>query len=249
MPPTTRFLKAVLKNAKSRDALMKAIMDNTKLHEFGLQVGASQSMVADFPNAIAITRTEFNASAHIPRAVEKQLDPPLGTKGFSNQIYKVDGTNWTLDVYAYRHANSNNVTLIVLHSGFSEAIMTSFVLWTTPESASQFQYPVTYDSQLDDDRYSYTIDSTYSINMIGPDGKNPIVFKAIYRETFISQFMAGGIGQGNGPTYLSFAQLSGQTYGMSVFNASFEVGTSIFIELLQDCIGSGTYTGRVEVMV
>ncbi|KAF9059056.1 hypothetical protein BDP27DRAFT_1371895 [Rhodocollybia butyracea] len=157
----------------SYDAVLKAIMENEK---------SQSGMAADFPDAIEITRSTKES---LGSSIETQLNPPFGTKGFSNQTYKVAGTDWNLNVYAYRHANSNDVTLIVLHSGSISGAMNLSVLWTTPATAYKFQYPVTYDSKLGDDRYSYTIDYTNSINMIGPDGKNPIVFKASIKKPLL----------------------------------------------------------------
>jgi len=232
------ILKTVMGNAKSRDALMKAMRDNTKLSQF---------VVADFPKAVEIT-SDFQASAAEPPAVVKKLTPPFGTKGFSNEVYQVNGTDWILDVYAYRHANSNNVTVIVLHSGSISGIMVSCILWTTPATAHKFQYPTRHDSELGDGQYSYHIDYTHNINMIGPDGRNPIPIELIYTETIIAQ----KIGFFTDPSYLGFSQLlsPGRIYGASVFNTSFEVGTSIFIELVYDsAFPSYKRTGRIEVSV
>ncbi|KAF9065451.1 hypothetical protein BDP27DRAFT_53805 [Rhodocollybia butyracea] len=118
-------------------------------------------------------------------SVEQHLTPPYGTKGFVNQTYRVDGTNWVLDVYGYRHANSNDVTLIIVHS----------------ETIHKSQYPETYESDLGDGRYSYSINYTNTINMIGPDGKNPVPFQTVYRETFVSYRI-----DSPDPTYLKFTQ-------------------------------------------
>ncbi|KAF9061861.1 hypothetical protein BDP27DRAFT_1428503 [Rhodocollybia butyracea] len=215
------IFRAVMENAKSRDALMKAMMDSTKLHVlFYLEI-----------------TSDFKASEDLaPTRVVKKLTPPYGTKGFSNEVYQV-GTDWILDVYAYRHANSNNVTVIVLHSGSTPATVTlaSFSLWTTPETAHKFHYPTAYDSQLGDGEYSYHISYTHLINMIGPDGKNPIPVELIYDETIIAQRITFGTGS---PT-LTFEQgPASRILGMSVFNSSFEVGTSIFIGELSKFPGS-----------
>lgn len=236
------IFRAVTENAKSRDALMKAMTDSTKL---------SQSMVADFPNPVEIT-SDFKASEDIaPTRVVKKLTPPYGTKGFSNEVYQV-ATDWILDVYAYRHANSNNVTVIVLHSGSTSAPVTRalFSLWTTPETAHKFHYPTAYDSQLGDGEYSYHISYTHLINMIGPDGKNPIPVELIYDETIIAQQITFGTGFPK----LTFEQGPGRIHGMSVFNSSFEVGTSIFIEYSQLLViprypVPPPPSGRIEVSV
>ncbi|KAF9047232.1 hypothetical protein BDP27DRAFT_694732 [Rhodocollybia butyracea] len=194
--------KAVMKNDNARDAFMKAMMDNTEL---------SQSVVADFPNAIEITRDNVKAAGNGPSGVEMYLTPPHGTKGFTNQIYQL-GEEWILDVYAYRHANSRDVTVIVVHSGSIPhpspgapiTWMNKFSLGTTPATLYKSHHPMTYDSDLGDDRYSYLIDYTNNINMIGPDGKNPIVFRAIYKETFTTGIM----GATNNPNNLQFVQVN-----------------------------------------
>ncbi|KAF9047234.1 hypothetical protein BDP27DRAFT_1346191 [Rhodocollybia butyracea] len=235
------IFKGVMKNAKSRDALMKAMTDNMKL---------SQSMAADSPKAVEITSgSDFKASAAEPTGVVKKLTPPFGTKGFSNQVYQVHDTDWILDVYAYRHASSNDVTVVVLHSGSTPAssFFTVFTLWTTPATAHKFHYPIAYDSELGDGKFSYHIEYTHDINMIGPDGKNPIPVELVYNETFISQLR----GTGTEPPYLTFSQLPGRIHGMSVFNASFEVGASIYIELVQEKLffAGDKRTGTIQVSV
>ncbi|KAF9043700.1 hypothetical protein BDP27DRAFT_1346971 [Rhodocollybia butyracea] len=279
-PVEDSVFKDVMENETSRAALMKALMDNTKLHGSDLPYVSSQSMATDFPLAIEITATVksvlISFSSGAGSSIDKQLNPPTGTRGFMNQVYRVPGVffktpnipvpfltpnipvsdiEWIVDVYAYRHAKLNNVTLIVLHSGWLQDC-TVFDLWTTPETAYKFQYPLSYNSKLEDGKYSYIIDYKHDVNMIGPDGKNPIVFKAVYKETFDELEIWGSVGQHlkmiQGPDYRKKG-LTSQIHGMSVFNASFEVGTSMFIEFKCRPLSSKglvtEHTGRVEVKV
>ncbi|KAF9023634.1 hypothetical protein BDP27DRAFT_1457219 [Rhodocollybia butyracea] len=250
------ILKAIVENEKSRDALMKAMTENTKLHGFVLPYVSSAflicifacrspSMAADFPNAVEIT-SDFKASAAKPTGVVKKLTPAYGTKGFSNQIYRVVNSDWLLDVYAYRHANSDDVTVIVLHSGSTPSEpknLTGFTFWTTTDYRSH--YPTGYDADLGDEKFSYHIDYAVDINMIGPDGRNPILFSLLYNETFTAQLMGSA---SNEPPYLTWAQMPGRIHGMSVFNTKFKVGTSIFIELDQQVSGDHR-AGRIQVTV
>ncbi|KAF9066112.1 hypothetical protein BDP27DRAFT_1449841 [Rhodocollybia butyracea] len=71
------ILKDVMKNAKSRDALLTAVMDNMKLY-------GSQYMAADFPKAVDWKASDFNVKAATEPsfALKKHLDPPHGTRGF-----------------------------------------------------------------------------------------------------------------------------------------------------------------------
>ncbi|KAF9072112.1 hypothetical protein BDP27DRAFT_1361354 [Rhodocollybia butyracea] len=205
------------------------------------------------------TPVEDSVSSGAGSAIDKQLSPPAGTRGFMNQVYQVPiagrrdqnlNMQWIVDVYAYRHAKSNNVTLIVLHSGLVQGIpdtsgTTTFELWTTPETAYKFQYPVSYNSKLGNNKYSYSIDYTQDINMTGPDGKNSIVFKAVYKETFDEPYMEGSVGH-----HLKIVQPGdGQIHGMSVFNASFEVGTSMVIGELFPRNSHAHYTLEMEQLV
>ncbi|KAF9061940.1 hypothetical protein BDP27DRAFT_1337310, partial [Rhodocollybia butyracea] len=197
-----------MKNKKSCDALMKAFMEHTKLPH--------STPVADLHNAVEITSSSTSG-------VVNKLTPPYGTKGFLHHL------NWVLDVYAYRHANSNDVTVIVLHSGSSSSSSTSHM----------FHYPVTYDSDLGmADTLVYHMDYTRNINMIGPDGKNPIPVELQYSETFTASSMSAAIGTTpyNGLwiiidflVMLLTVKGSGRFYGMSVFNLSFEVDTPLSI--------------------
>jgi len=233
-PSYDAILKGVMKNNKSRDALMKAFMEHTKLFH---------SRVADLPKAVEITGHYVKP---ISFGVVNKLTPPFGTRGFLHQVYQIGQPDWTLDVYAYRHAHSNDVTVIVLHSGSSSSMINMSALWTTPATANEFHYPVTYDSKLGDDRYSYHIDYTRDINMIGPDGKNPISIELQYSETFIAQFMSSVVESGA----LHFTQGSGQIYGMSVFNASLEVDTALSIGFAQlRMVPNATVTGSLGFMV
>jgi len=223
---------AAMKNPESHNALMEAMMDNTRL---------SQLNVADFPKAIEVPSDYVKATGR--DSIEQHLTPPYGTKGFVTFPHKVDGTNWILDVYGYRHANSDNVTLIIVHSGsITSGGMfiwpTLFTLWTTPETIHKSQYPETYESNLGDSRYSYRTDYTNTINMIGPDGRNPVPFQIVYKETFVSRRLdTQELPQD--PTYLKFAQYPGPIHGLSIFNTSFEVGSSISIELGHGILISG----------
>ncbi|KAF9064008.1 hypothetical protein BDP27DRAFT_1426309 [Rhodocollybia butyracea] len=180
------IVRSVMKNASSRNAFMEAVTGSPKLQGSSLP---SQYMVTDFPKAVEIT-SDFKPSAHghghTPYS-EQQLTPPFGTKGFVNQVYRVNGANWTLNVYAYRHINSNNVTLVVLHSGSTSVFQTLFTLWTTPASVYQFHRPLTSDSDISDITHVYHIEYKDNINMLGPDGKNPIVFQTIYKDNFTAQ--------------------------------------------------------------
>ncbi|KAF9064127.1 hypothetical protein BDP27DRAFT_1426151 [Rhodocollybia butyracea] len=252
-PSYDAILKAVMENAKSREALMKAVMDNTKLHD-SVFCCMSQPMAANFPKAVEITN-DFKASADEPTGIVKRLTPPSGTR--ASKAYQVDGTNWILDVYGYRHANSNNVTVIILHSGStpnSGSIFDKFkyfTLWTTPATSRQFHYPLTYDSKIEDGKYSYRIDYTHNINMIGPDGRNPIPVELQYSETFIAQLIENNAD----PLYLKFWQVPGRIHGMSVFNTSYEGNPTLSIgklsrdsELVQtNFIGQDQYTGGITV--
>ncbi|KAF9059054.1 hypothetical protein BDP27DRAFT_1431884 [Rhodocollybia butyracea] len=122
------ILKSVMENAKSRDALMKAIIDNTKLQGVDLHYGLEEFLILYIcvdPNPWSPTfptrwrspgmSNDFHAqSAKEPTAIETQLDPPSGTKGFSHQFYKVTGTNWTLDVF---HLSTGDYLHVVDDSG------------------------------------------------------------------------------------------------------------------------------------
>ncbi|KAF9065453.1 hypothetical protein BDP27DRAFT_1404792, partial [Rhodocollybia butyracea] len=225
--------------------LVKAIKDGAQLDASyeaiftaAMKNPESQLNVADFPKAIEIPSGYAKATrGGKPSGVEEHLTPPHGTRGFVNQTFKLSETNWILDVYGYRHANSNNVTLIILHSGFSPNYLTVYTLWTTPETLRKSQHPATYEEDLGDYRYSYRIDYTNTINMLKPDGKNSDPFQAVYRETFVSFRV-----DSPDPTYLKFRQYSGQIYGLSIFNTSFELGSSITIELVQQLHTGITFT-------
>ncbi|KAF9054919.1 hypothetical protein BDP27DRAFT_1408714 [Rhodocollybia butyracea] len=214
----TAVLKSVMGNAKSRNAFMKAFTEHTKL---------SHSMV-DLPKATEISN-DFKAN------IEQQLTPPFGTKGFLHQTFFVRGTNWTLNVYAYRHFKSDDVTLIIVHSGStpSWALQIACTFWTTPGSTDQLQRPLTYDTKIEDDKYTYHIDYTNDINMMGPDGKNPIVFKTIYKDNFTAQGMAAIVDE---PGKLGFWEWDGPIYGLSIFHTSFKVGDSISSRACTQCI-------------
>ncbi|KAF9065456.1 hypothetical protein BDP27DRAFT_1331905 [Rhodocollybia butyracea] len=206
-----------MKNPESH----KALMDNTLLH----------GIVADFPKAIKIPSDYVKATeGGKPDSVEQHLTPPYGTRGFINQVYSVEGTNWILDLYGYRHANSNNVTVIIVHSGTvsSENIIwpvTVFRIWTTPATIHKFQYPETYEEDLGDSRYS-SLTTRNTINMIGPDGRNPVPFEIVYRETFVSYRI-----DSPDPVYLKFTQVK-------LVQSPWITG-----------MPGGTFTGRIEVVV
>ncbi|KAF9061865.1 hypothetical protein BDP27DRAFT_1337467 [Rhodocollybia butyracea] len=172
--------------------------------------------------------------------VVKKLIPPYGTQGFSNQSYQVESTDWNLDVYAYRQAKSDDVTVVVLHSGInSDFGLNIFTLSTTPPAENQVHYPVGYDSMVGD-KYSCV-------------EKNPVPFEIQYKTGFIldSKYIVDD----SDPRYLVFKQRPGRIYGLSVFNTSYKAGSSIFIELKKDIppdeIGDpfGPHTGRVEISV
>ncbi|KAF9066108.1 hypothetical protein BDP27DRAFT_1365837 [Rhodocollybia butyracea] len=77
------------------------------------------------------------------------------------------------------------------------------------------------------EKMTIQIDYTKHINMIGPDGKNPIGFKPVYKETFTAQFMRAR----EEPNFLEITHAHGRIYGMSLFNVSFEIGEYIFLKL------------------
>ncbi|KAF9061519.1 hypothetical protein BDP27DRAFT_1337916 [Rhodocollybia butyracea] len=229
-PLYSAILKDAMENPKLRDAFTKAVMDNMKL----LSLNPS-----DYVKAVA--QPSF--------AIERHLTPPYGTRGYSHQIYKGPrGTDWTVNVHAYRHANSDNITLILLHSGYSE-YDTTFTLWTNPRQTGSAHYPIRYDSGDRENGYSYHIDYTESINMIGPDGRNPIVFRAQYKETFIAQPMGLPGGPYDG---LQFQQAPGRIHGMSVFNASVKLPYTVWIYFRQESYRTGhpdSSVGRIEIKV
>ncbi|KAF9016588.1 hypothetical protein BDP27DRAFT_1440664 [Rhodocollybia butyracea] len=202
-------------------------------------------MAADFPKAIEITN-DFKATTAELGGIVKKLTPLYGTKGFVNKTFQVPGTDWILDVYAYRHAHSDDVTVIVLHSGSSTlspddhplSCAKTFTLSTTPATLNQSHYPLRYDTK----EYSYHINYTHDINMIGPDGKNPIPVELQYSETYIAQWMETTIE----PHFLKFTQYHGQIHGMSVFNASHRTLT---INLMQEPLSGPKYFGWIFIDV
>jgi len=250
------------KGTKDGAVLSKDVMENEKSSTFTVKafgdINLFQStVVTKFPDAIEITIDHDKGSGG--NGISHHLTPPVGTVGFMNQMYKIYDTDWTADVYAYRHAKSNDVTVIVLHSGLCKATE-NFAVYATPVNASKSHshYPVSYDSEVGG-KYSYHISYTRDINMIGPDKKNPIVVKAAYEETFIgSKNLVVEVGtdgliqvgkDGTKIDLLSFCMGdSGEIHGMSVINASFEVGTSIFIEFVEGGVGN-INGGTVEVKV
>ncbi|KAF9059366.1 hypothetical protein BDP27DRAFT_1431464 [Rhodocollybia butyracea] len=234
-------------NSKSRAAaLMKAFKDYKELHD---SCPPSQSMVTKFPHAVEITD---HVKAAIGGDVDQQLIPPFGTKGFQQlnafiifQAYQIEGTDWIVNVYAYRHAESNNVTVIVIHSGRTSDGQ-DFGYYTTPATPNNFYYPDSLDSKVGTDMYSYHIDDERTFNMIGPDGKNPIVVQTVYKEKFIAPAMyflhsAGMV--------IYFWTDTTEIHGMTVFDASFEVGTSFFIEFLSATDPDTVHSGKVEIKV
>ncbi|KAF9047229.1 hypothetical protein BDP27DRAFT_1434392 [Rhodocollybia butyracea] len=186
-------------------------------------------------------------SMFFPSGVVKKLTPPYGTQGFSNQIYRVVNTDWMLDVYAYRHANSDDVTVIVLHSGSTPSEPnnnTGFTFWTTTDY--RFHYPTGYDADLGDGKFSYHINYAVDINMMGSDGRNPIAVPLLYSESYTGQLMGSA---SNEPPHLTWAQMPGRIHGLSVFNTKFKVGTSIFIELEHQVSTTDHRKGQIQVTV
>ncbi|KAF9059365.1 hypothetical protein BDP27DRAFT_1341601 [Rhodocollybia butyracea] len=206
--------EAVMKTGRSRNALITAMMDNMKLSQF---------MAANLPKELEFTSDYIKAAAEASSVTEKHLVPPHGTRGFFNDHCYIAQGKWTADVYAYRHAKSDKVTVIILHSG-SISTTTGFSLRTEPKALFKAHYPRKYDSRNGGD-YNYHIEHAETFNMIGPDGKNAIVFKPSYKETFTGQFMEVR----DDPTYLQFDEEKGQIHGMSVLNISAQAGTSINI--------------------
>lgn len=61
---------------------------------------------------------------------------------------------WVADTYAYRHANSDDVTVIVIHSGVAPKGM-ELKTTTKPPSALSDNYPTTYATEVEiDKRYT-----------------------------------------------------------------------------------------------
>ncbi|KAF9063946.1 hypothetical protein BDP27DRAFT_1426329 [Rhodocollybia butyracea] len=203
-------------------------------------VPAPQSMAAHPLKAVDITGEYRKAAEDVQPNGKMELTPPYGTHGFVNKVYRV-GEDWVVNVYAYLHIKSDKVTFVLLHSGsFGHTESTDetkstdnaegyprtvFSLWTEPESENVSHNPMTYDSKLDDDRYSYHIDYAETINMLGPGGKNPIVFQPMYNDTFSAQLMGSTT---NTPPYLNFFQSgSGQIRGLSVLHTKFGSSSAI----------------------
>ncbi|KAF9065845.1 hypothetical protein BDP27DRAFT_1424461 [Rhodocollybia butyracea] len=202
--------KAVMENAHSRDAFMKAVMSDKTLAKL-------------CANVVEITSDHVEAATDEPSRLERHLTPPLGTRGFIHlrQTLNHAGHTWTVDVYAYRHAESEEVTVVIVHSGITHnEVFFEMNFGNSPEGIHN---PVTYDSEVGNGNYSYHIEYVDNINMIGPDGRNPIVFRAIYKDTFIGQEM----GRRYDVPSMRFSQLAGPIHGLTLYNASFRVGTSV----------------------
>ncbi|KAF9054918.1 hypothetical protein BDP27DRAFT_1513884 [Rhodocollybia butyracea] len=205
--------------------------------------GPFQSMIAHSLEAVEITSDYCKAAADVPNG-KMELIPPYGTHGFVNKVYKMG--SWVVNVYAYLHINSDKVTFVLLHSGSFGSTdntestndegypRTGFSVSTGPESEDMFHNPMTYDSKLDDDRYSYHIDYAETINMLGPGGKNPIVFPPTYSDSFSGQLMGATPVPPQFPPQLAFfpklshARVSSPDQVVGVIPYHMEIGRSEF---------------------
>ncbi|KAF9072028.1 hypothetical protein BDP27DRAFT_1361280 [Rhodocollybia butyracea] len=217
------ILEVAMKNAKSRNALMKAIMDNTKLF---------QPMVTDFPNAVEITV-----------GIKKHLTPPHGTRGFhktvtvtvkkSKKPLTVTGiiriTTQTVSAFKQRTTSttkkqSDNLLVIV---GFWVILRAVWYPYTAVHIRSVYgirEYRNRNRKLALQALYSTVTGTrkTVTVNRI-------IRLRAMYKETFTAQI----IQPDPDPANFGFVQLNGLIYGMSVITVSSEVGTPINMAGLQ----------------
>ncbi|KAF9070015.1 hypothetical protein BDP27DRAFT_1402283 [Rhodocollybia butyracea] len=168
---------------------------------------------------------DVDDKVHFTGGGEQHLTPEAGTKGFlhSTGTVKIDDTVWYTDLYAYRHFNSSEVTLILIHSGHCTG-KGVFGIRTIPSSTRSNNYPATYDQDLGDSRYSYRINESRDINMLSRDGKNPIPVNLSYKEEFITGKM-----DASADSFCKYDSGSENFNAMTILSVFFEVGESFQI--------------------
>ncbi|KAF9059362.1 hypothetical protein BDP27DRAFT_1431460 [Rhodocollybia butyracea] len=216
----------------SNDTLSKDVMEEESSKSRAVALMKAFRTTKNCPNLwlpSSPTRLKsLTTSKPLWRDVEQTTHTTIWYQGFPTvkrfyifRSYQIEGTNWIVNV--------------------SRLIQAKLRLRYYSCDAKPVLLSKSYDSEVGDERFSYHIDDKRTFNMIGPDGKNPVVVQTVYKETFIAPGMIF--------VYIGGQMAPTDIHGMTVFDASFEVGSSFVIGFASATDPDTVHSGKVEIKV